>query len=76
MLLEVVKNKLAAFFTKEKAKGRLAKNANEEEMANFCIATIQGAMLLGKIKRDSRPVDTAVRQGMIHLRRFAVPPGR
>jgi AcrR family transcriptional regulator len=76
LIFEVVKNKLAAFFVKEKAKGRLAKKVNEEELADFCIATIQGGMLLGKIKRDSRPVEIAVREGMIHLRRFAVSPER
>lgn len=76
LIFEVVKNKLAAFFVREKAKGRLAKKANEEELADFCIATIQGGMLLGKIKRDSQPVETAVRQGMTHLKRFAVSPGR
>jgi len=76
LIFEVVKNKLAAFFVKEKAKGRLSKKVNEEELADFCIATIQGGMLLGKIKRDSRPVETAVREGMIHLRRFAVSPER
>jgi AcrR family transcriptional regulator len=76
LIFEVVKNKLTAFFVKEKAKGRLAKKVNEEELADFCIATIQGGMLLGKIKRDSRPVEIAVREGMIHLRRFAVSPER
>jgi TetR/AcrR family transcriptional repressor of nem operon len=72
LIFEVVKNKLAAFFLREKAKGRLVKKANEEEMADFCIAAIQGGMLMGKIKRDSRPVETTVREAMIHLRRLAV----
>jgi TetR/AcrR family transcriptional regulator, transcriptional repressor for nem operon len=76
LIFEVIKNKLAAFFMKEKARGRLVKKAHEEELADFCIATIQGGMLLGKIKRDSRPVEAAVRQGMIHLRRFAVSASR
>jgi TetR/AcrR family transcriptional regulator, transcriptional repressor for nem operon len=76
LIFEVVKNKLAAFFVKEKAKGRLARKANAEELADFCIATIQGGMLMGKIKRDSRPVEIAVREGMAHLRRFAVSAGR
>ena len=53
LIFEVVKNKLAAFFIKEKAKGQLSPEANEEQMADFCMATIQGAMLLGKIKRNS-----------------------
>ena len=57
LIFEVVKNKLAAFFIKEKAKGRLTQDANEEQMADFCIATVQGAMLLGKIKRNSRTVE-------------------
>jgi TetR/AcrR family transcriptional regulator, transcriptional repressor for nem operon len=76
LIFEVVKNKLAAFFMKEKARGRLVKKANEEELADFCIATIQGGMLLGKIKRDSRPVEIAVRESMTHLKRFAVSAGR
>ena len=76
LIFEVVKNKVAAFFMKEKAKGRLVKKANEEEMADFCIATIQGGMLMGKIKRDSRPVETAAREVMIHLRRLAVSARR
>jgi TetR/AcrR family transcriptional repressor of nem operon len=74
LLFEIVKNKLATFFVKEKAKGRLAKDANEEHLAAFCIATIQGAMLMGKIERNSQPVETAVRQALIHLRRYTVAP--
>src|SRR5258708_22393275 len=56
LIFEIVKNKLAAFFIKEKAKGRLSPDASEEEMADFCIASIQGAMRLGKIKRNSQTV--------------------
>ena len=72
LIFEVIKNKLAAFFLKEKATGRLSQDANEERMADFCIATIQGAMLLGKIKRNSQPVETTVREAVAHLRRYAV----
>jgi AcrR family transcriptional regulator len=72
LIFEVVKNKLAAFFIKEKAKGRLAKRAHEERMADFCIATIQGAMLMGKIKRSSQTVETTVREALAHLKRYAV----
>ena len=72
LIFEVVKNKLAAFFVKEKARGRLSQDANEEQLANFCIATIQGAMLLGKIKRNSQPVEGTVREAMEHLKHHAV----
>ena len=72
LIFEVVKNKLAAFFIKEKAKGRLCQDANEERLADFCIATIQGAMLLGKIKRNSQLVERTVREAIAHLEHYAV----
>jgi TetR/AcrR family transcriptional repressor of nem operon len=76
LIFEVIKNKLAAFFLKEKAKGRLSPDANEEQLADFCIASIQGAMLLGKIKRNSQPVKTTVREAVAHLKRYAVRPAK
>jgi TetR/AcrR family transcriptional repressor of nem operon len=74
LIFEVVKNKLAAFFLSEKAKGRLARQANAESMAEFCIATIQGAMLMGKIKRSSQTVETTVHEALAHLRGYANKP--
>jgi len=74
LIFEVVKNKLAAFFIKEKATGRLSRDANEEQLANFCIATIQGAMLLGKIKRNSQPAEAIVYEAVAHLKRYAIAP--
>ena len=50
------------------------KDANEEHLAAFCIATIQGAMLMGKIERDSRTVEVAFREAVIHLKHYAVGP--
>ena len=74
LIFEVVKNKLAAFFVREKAKGRLAREASEEKLAEFCIATIQGAMLVGKIKRNSQTVETTAREALAHLQRYVVNP--
>jgi AcrR family transcriptional regulator len=71
LIFEIVKNKLAAFFIKEKAKGAIAQFANEEAMADFCIATVQGAMLLGKIKRNAEPAESTIREALRHLRRSA-----
>src|SRR6266446_8907531 len=72
LIFEVVKNKLAAFFLREKAKGRLARKATEESMADFCIATIQGAMLMGKIKRSSQTVETTVHEAVAHLKGYSI----
>jgi AcrR family transcriptional regulator len=71
LIFEIVKNKLAAFFIKEKARGAIEPSANEEALADFCIATVQGAMLMGKIKRNAEPVETTIREALHHLRRFA-----
>jgi len=74
-LFEIVKNKLRAFFIREKAGGRLTADANENQMADFCISAVQGAMLLGKIKRNAQPVEAALAEALKHLRRYAVMPG-
>jgi AcrR family transcriptional regulator len=74
LIFEVVKNKLAAFFIQEKATGRLSKDANENRLADFCIATMQGAMLMGKIKRTSQPVTRSAQEALAHLRRYVVAP--
>ena len=76
LIFEVVKNKLAAFFVKEKANGRLSSEASEERMADFCVAVIQGAMLMGKIKRDSQSVETTIREALTHLKHYIVTPKR
>lgn len=74
LIFEVVKNKLAAFFIQEKARGRLSHDANENRMADFCIATIQGAMLMGRIRRSSQPVSASVQEALAHLKRYAAVP--
>ena len=71
LIFEVVKAKIARFFVQEKARGRLKPEAREDELADYCVAMIQGAMLLGKVKRNSRLVETTVRETMGHLRGYA-----
>src|SRR5262249_42024472 len=69
LIFEVIKNKLASFFIREKAKGRLSDKADEGSMADFCLAVIQGAMLMGKVKRDSRSCECTIREALAHLQR-------
>jgi hypothetical protein len=45
-------------------------------MADFCIAAVQGAMLMGKIRRDSRTVETTVREALVHLKNYGAPSKR
>jgi AcrR family transcriptional regulator len=75
-IFELVKDRLATFFVREKSKGRLAENASPELLADFCIATIQGAMLLGKVKKDSKPVEMTVREALSHLKAYSIAQNR
>ena len=74
LIFEVMKNKLAAFFVREKATLRLSKEAKEDQLADFCIAAVQGAMLLGKIHRSSQAAEASIREALVHLRRYALSP--
>jgi len=71
LIFEVARAKLAAFFVKEKASRRLAPNADPDQLADFCLAMIQGAMLMGKVKRSSRLVESVVGEAMSHLKTYA-----
>jgi AcrR family transcriptional regulator len=75
LIFEVVRSKLAAFFAVQKAKGTIAKSADVGALADFCIATVQGAMLMGKIERSSRPVETTVAHALKYLRHATRPAG-
>jgi len=70
LIFEVAKAKLASFFIREKASGHLAPDADEDQLADFCLATIQGAMLMGKVKRSSQLVESVVHEAMSHIRRY------
>jgi TetR/AcrR family transcriptional regulator, transcriptional repressor for nem operon len=68
LLFEIAKSNLAAFFAKEKALGRLSKEADVDQLADFCIAAVQGAMLMGKVKRSSQTVETTIKAALSHIK--------
>jgi AcrR family transcriptional regulator len=76
LIFEVIRNKLASFFIKEKAKGRLVEEANADSMADFCIAMIQGVMLMGRVRRDSQPSEAIIQETLAHLKRYSATLNR
>jgi AcrR family transcriptional regulator len=74
LIFEVIRNKIASFFIKEKAKGRLVTEANEDSLADFCIAVIQGVMLMGRVRRNSQPSETIIQETMAHLKHYVATP--
>jgi AcrR family transcriptional regulator len=77
VIFDLIKSRIAAFFNKEKRLGFLINEANEDQLADYCIATVQGAMLLGKLRRDSDVAESVVRETLAHLKRRyqSVDPG-
>ena len=71
LIFEVIKGKLARFFVEEKARKRIAKDADENRLAQFCIGSIQGALLMGKITRDKDAAAAIVSEALSHLRQYA-----
>jgi TetR/AcrR family transcriptional repressor of nem operon len=71
-IFDAIKSRLAAFFIREKSQRRLVADANDQSLADFCIATIQGAMLLGKLRRSSDDAEAIVRQALAHIRSYFV----
>jgi hypothetical protein len=45
--------------------------SDEDRAGGLFPSTAQGAMLLGGIKRDSRPVDAIVEEALAHVKRCA-----
>ncbi len=74
LIFEVMRNKLAAFFIREKAAGRLVSAAREHELADFCLATVEGAMLMGRISRSHAVVETTLDHALAHLRSYVPAP--
>jgi AcrR family transcriptional regulator len=67
LIFELMKNNLAAYFIKERSSGRLSPGADEEQLAEFCIASIQGAMLLGKLQRSPHAVESTIAAAMTYI---------
>jgi TetR/AcrR family transcriptional regulator, transcriptional repressor for nem operon len=74
LIFECMRHKLVTFLVKEKSEGRMTAAANADEIATFCLSMIQGAMLLGRIKKDSSPVVASLEEAVTHLKRYAVTP--
>jgi TetR/AcrR family transcriptional repressor of nem operon len=71
LIFEVARHKIATFFIKEKAGGRLDPGIDEVQLADFCLATMQGAMLMGKVKRSRQLVESVVREALAHVNQYA-----
>jgi AcrR family transcriptional regulator len=75
LIFEIMRSNLTAFFVREGASAT-AKETKPEELADFCIAVVEGALLMGKIKRDARTAEAAVRTCLAQLKREFASTGQ
>jgi TetR/AcrR family transcriptional regulator, transcriptional repressor for nem operon len=73
-IFDLMLARLESFFSREKVAGRLARNADVEQLANFCVAIIQGAMLTGKIRGNFHGVESTFEDLLGHLKRYSQVP--
>ncbi len=73
-ILDLMLARFESFFSREKVGGRLANNVDVEQLANFCVAIIQGGILIGKIRGNCRCVESTFEDLLSHLRRYAKVP--
>lgn len=75
MIFEWVRSQLTRFFAERKAQGEIADSHDPEALADFCIVTVQGGLLLGKITRDSTNFENAVTHALAYLKHIRKSAG-
>jgi len=74
LFFEWCTGQLARFFAERKAAGELQPEANPDELAELCMAVMEGGMLMTKIKRDTTTFECAARQVMLYVEALRVTP--
>jgi AcrR family transcriptional regulator len=69
-IFDEIQTRLQAFLIDERMHHRLSSDADPAALAEFCMGTIEGAMLIGKIRRDAAGVDAIVAEALTYLRSF------
>ncbi len=68
LIFEFRKNILSKFFHTLKAKGKLKESIDPDSLADFCYTIMQGGMISSKIRKDTIPLENAIRQVMSYLK--------
>lgn len=72
LVFESLKDRVVTFLKKEKSEGGVQATADEEQLAHLYVATLHGAMLIGKVRRDSRSVKRIFEDLAMHLSRYRI----
>lgn len=67
LIYEWVRGQLGRFFAERRAVGELPASIDPDALADFCIVTVQGGLLVGKIKRETDSFENAVTHALAYL---------
>ena len=70
-VLDISIQKITEFFESLKKAGKLKKTADPKSLANFSLASLQGAMLLSKFSKDPVPAENTVKHALTYLKSFS-----
>lgn len=72
MLFDFMKGGVSTFFHKMKAKGELKKAVDPDALADYCLALMQGGMVLSKVNRHTKAFENSVKHALSYIRTLRV----
>jgi TetR/AcrR family transcriptional regulator, transcriptional repressor for nem operon len=73
LFLEWCHGQLSRFFAERKAAGEMVEAADPDGLADFCMAIMEGGMLLTKMDRNPRSFQRAADQALAYIRSLRKP---
>jgi len=70
-VMDISRHKISEFLKSLKKQGRLKKSADSEALADFSLASLQGALLLSKLNKDPKPAENTVKHALRYLKSFS-----
>ena len=70
LIFDYMRNNISGFLKGLKSKGKLKKSADPDTLADFSIASVQGALLLAKVRKDGAPAENTVKHTLKYLKSF------
>ena len=67
LVFEALTKRMTVFFRKQKTEGCLSQSIDEEQLAEFCVALIQGATFIGKVRGESEAVESVFKEVTTHF---------
>ncbi len=71
LIFEFTINSLSRFFTNLKAKGKLKKSVDPDSLAELCFLTMQGGMIVSKIRKETTPFENSAKHIVSYLKLLA-----